>query len=312
MASVAVLVGIAVIIARNWPSNAVWASLATPSSLRSAALAGGLIAASILVRGVRWHGQLRGAVEAPMGRMLAGFAWCFVVVITLPLRLGEAARVLWARRVHGDSGHVAGALIAERLTDLLALAALAGFAALVVPDSGPGLVVGGGIVLAISLGMFAVASVFSTPLSTWVANFANRPRLRGRVGPILSRASNGLATIAPGSAIRMLGLGLIAWILNAAAITVFLIEIIPGLPWPTGVAVLVSVNLAALVNVVPANVGLYHSAAIVALLANSVPFDQALVAATGLHALSILTIFIVGGMAKIYLARFGQRIWDVV
>ncbi|MBT3396566.1 MAG: hypothetical protein HN423_05240, partial [Alphaproteobacteria bacterium] len=94
--------------------------------------------------------------------------------------------------------------------------------------------------------------------------------------------------------------------------TVFLIEIIPGLPWPTGVAVLVSVNLAALVNVVPANVGLYHSAAIVALLANSVPFDQALVAATGLHALSILTIFIVGGMAKIYLARFGQRIWDVV
>ncbi len=262
-------------------------------------LAWALTAASNLARGESWHAVIRAAIpdrkiaRAPVTRaLLIGAAASSVV----PGRLGEAARALIVSRHLGGSGEklatVAGTIVAQTVLNLLALLilAIAALAFSTIPGGRAG-----ALVTAIVLPAAVVGALLVAPALTRRAGALRSARGRAVVGWLsrqLVQARRGLAVFRRPLTTVHAGLAqLSAWALQFACCYAVLLAL--GIQQSAGLgaaaAVLLAVNVTAILPVTPSNVGVYQAACIGVLVPFGVSAGHALAYGLILQAVEVVS-----------------------
>ncbi len=279
-------------------------------------LALALMAAAFLARAESWHAVLLAAIRSKRGRdadlganldrgtvtraLLIGMAGSSVA----PGRLGEAART-WvvARRLGRPSRSFAlvlGTVVSQTFLNLLALGILAIVAVL---DSALAKARVEAIVAAVLLPAALIALIFlGPPLLRRGCSVRSRTCRKTAAWLLaqLLRGREGLAVFrSPLAAIHATGAQLGAWALQLAACyaTILALGLEHHANLAAAAAVLLAVNLTAIVPLTPSNVGVFQAACIAVLHPFGVDASRALAYGLVLQAVEVFDALILGGPA---------------
>jgi phosphatidylinositol alpha-mannosyltransferase len=275
---------------------------ATPGWIALALL---LMAASLVLRSISWHQTLRAALpDTPIAWVPVARATMIGVMASalFPGRIGEPSRVLvLTRRLGGPNRHllpvVAGTVFSQTLINLLALGVL-----VAVTFTGAPLLHGH---------LTGIASALAVPLAVCVLVILG-PRLlalgrRSRsmrvalaanaIGRLLRLARRGLTVFArPRYGVTAIASQLLAWVLQWLACYMVLLAL--GLQshatLVTAAAILLAVNLSAILPATPSNVGVFQAACLVVLAAYGVGAGPGLAYGIILQAVEVLTALALG------------------
>jgi phosphatidylinositol alpha-mannosyltransferase len=264
------------------------------------ALALVLMALSLLLRSASWHETLRAALgETQVGWTPVARATMIGVLASalFPGRIGEPTRVLvLARRLDGPASRLvpvlAGTVFSQTLINLLALAILAG-----VSFTGVPLLHGD---------LAGVTAVLAVPLALCVLVLAGPRLLRlGRrsrstrvvqtsntIARLLELARHGLVVFArPRYGSTAIAFQLLAWVLQWLACYTIVLAL--GLQSQANLvsaaAILLAVNVSAVLPATPSNVGVFQAACLVVLAAYGVGAGPGLAYGIILQAVEVLT-----------------------
>jgi phosphatidylinositol alpha-mannosyltransferase len=269
------------------------------------ALAFLLMASSLVLRSISWHEVLRAALPSthipwvPVTRAtMIGVMGSAVV----PGRVGEPARVVvLTRRLHGSNRHqlpvVAGTVFSQTLINLVALAILAGVTFTSVPllNGHPA-----GIALAVAIPLLICALVVAAPRLLAIGQRARRPRVAQvarTLAGVFALARRGLVVFArPRFGVPAIAAQLLAWALQWLSCYAVLLAL--GLTHKAGLdaaaAVLLAVNVSAILPATPSNVGVFQAACLVVLAAYGVGGGPGLAYGIILQAVEVLTALALG------------------
>jgi phosphatidyl-myo-inositol alpha-mannosyltransferase len=264
-----------------------------------------LMGTSLVMRSISWHAVLRAALPSTRIR------WPPVVRATMigvmgsavfPGRIGEPSKVLiLTRRLEGSSRHqipvVAGTVFSQTLINLLALAILLGVTFSSVPLLHDHLT---GVLGAVLVPVAIVAVVVAGPRALSRAQRSRWRRLAAlgdAAGRLLALARQGLIVFArPRFGAPAIFFQLLAWALQWLACYAVLVAM--GLQSHTGLvaaaAVLLAVNLSAVLPATPSNVGVFQAATAVVLAAFGVAAGVGIAYGIILQAVEVVTALALG------------------
>ena len=264
-----------------------------------------LMGSSLVLRSISWHQTLRAALPTTPIR------WPPVVRATMigvmasavfPGRIGEPARVVvLSRRLDGPTRRhlpvVAGTVFSQTLINLLALGILLAITFTSVP-----LLHGhvAGIVGALAVPLVLCLLVLAGPRLLVLAHRSHWHRLRMAatvVERLLRLARQGLAVFArPRHGSVAVGAQLMAWALQWLACYSVLLAL--GLQHEAGLvaaaAILLAVNVSAVVPATPSNVGVFQAACVVVLAAFEVGTSAGVAYGILLQAVEVVTALAMG------------------
>ncbi len=268
-------------------------------------LALALMAGSLLLRSVSWREILRAALpDIPIGWIAVARATMIGVMASavVPGRIGEPTRiVVLSRRLHGPSRRVlpivTGTVFSQTLINLLALAILASVTFSSIP-LGHGRLVGVLAVAAVPLALCALVL-----LGPWLLRVGRRaPSVRVRLASVaiarlLGLARQGLLVfVTPRHGLASVAAQLLAWALQWLACYAVVLAL--GLPAHPALiaaaAVLLAVNVSAILPATPSNVGVFQAACLVVLAAYGVGAGQAIAYGIVLQAVEVVTALALG------------------
>jgi phosphatidyl-myo-inositol alpha-mannosyltransferase len=269
------------------------------------ALAFALMGLSLILRSVSWQQTLRAALpDTPMPWAPVARATMIGVMgsAVFPGRIGEPSRVfVLARRLEGPNRHLlpvlAGTVFSQTLINLLALAMLAAVTFTAVP-----LVHGNaaGIATALVLPLAIVALVLAGPRLLTRAQRARSARLSraaDAIARLLRLARRGLFVFArPRHGAAAVAAQLGAWALQwLACYSVVLALGLQGhANLATAAAILLAVNVSAILPPTPSNVGVFQAACLVVLAAYGVGAGPGLAYGIILQAVEVITALALG------------------
>jgi phosphatidylinositol alpha-mannosyltransferase len=275
---------------------------ATPGWL---VLALALMACSLLLRSASWHQTLRAALpDAAIGWRAVGRATMIGVMgsALLPGRIGEPSRVLvLTRRLEGSRRQllpiVAGTVFSQTLINLIALVVLAIVTFTAVPLLHGHLA---GVLIALVIPLAACLVVLAGPRLLSLARRSRSPRVSSgalTVARLLRLARRGLLVFArPRYGVPAVLSQLLAWALQWLACYAVLLSL--GLTHEAGLAaaaaILLAVNVSAVLPATPSNVGVFQAACLVVLAAYGVGAGQGLAYGIILQAIELLTALALG------------------
>lgn len=215
-------------------------------------LALALATGNYLLRLVRWEYYLRQIdVRVPLGLSALVFFAGFVMSVT-PGKVGEVFKSLLLYESRGISiAKTAPVVVAERLTDLIALVAIASVGALTFEEGGP-IALGGGMLVLLGL----VVSMYR-PAGELVIAIARRTPVVRRFAPRLQEAYESLYTLSrPAPLLVGTLLSLLAWGLEVAALVV-IVGAFPGamIEWDAAAVVYSASTLAGALAMMPGGLG---------------------------------------------------------
>jgi phosphatidyl-myo-inositol alpha-mannosyltransferase len=275
---------------------------ASPGWVLSALL---LMMLSLLARSASWQATLRAALPS------SHIAWALVARATMigvmasavfPGRIGEPTRILvLGRRIEGPASRtfpvVTGTVFSQTLINLAALGILAAVTFTSVP-----LLHGRASALEAVLAVPAIAAlfVFGGPALLRVAQRSRNLRVRQgaiALNELLSLARRGLVVFArPRYGVPAVGFQLLAWALQWGSCYMILLAL--GLQHQatpaTAAAILLAVNVTAIVPATPSNVGVFQAACLVVLAAYGIGAGPALAYGILLQAIELLTALALG------------------
>jgi phosphatidyl-myo-inositol alpha-mannosyltransferase len=269
------------------------------------ALAFVLMALSLLLRSISWHETLRAALpETSIGWASVARATMIGVMTSalFPGRLGEPSRVLvLTRRLDGPARRllpvIAGTVFSQTLINLLALAILAG-----VTFTGVPLLHGhlAGIATALAVPLAVCALVLAGPRLLALTERSRSMRLRVAaitIARLLRQARRGLIVFArPRHGLAAVTFQLLAWALQWLAC--YMVVLALGLQSQASpvaaAAILLAVNVSAVLPATPSNVGVFQAACLVVLAAYGVGAGPALAYGIILQAVEVLTALVLG------------------
>jgi phosphatidylinositol alpha-mannosyltransferase len=217
-----------------------------------------------------------------------------------PGRVGEPTRVLvLARDLEGSRRRLlpvlAGTVFSQTLTNLIALAILAGvtFSTVQLPGGDTAGIVG---FLAVPLAI--VALVLAGPRLVAVGERSRSPRI-ARVSNAVVRGLNlarqGLRVFArPRFGVSAIGSQLLAWVLQWLSCYTVILALGIHADVTAAAAVLLAVNVSAILPATPSNVGVFQAACLVVLAAYGVGAGQALAYGILLQAVEVFTALALG------------------
>jgi phosphatidylinositol alpha-mannosyltransferase len=278
-----------------------------------------LMMLSLVARALSWRAVLRAALpDAPIRFAAVTRATMIGVMASavLPGRIGEPTRVLvLSRRLPGRATTtfpvVAGTVLSQTLINLVALGILAAVTFTSVP-----LLQGHASALeaVLAVPVFVALFVFGGPL---ILRLARRsPSLRIRAGAaafagLLRAARRGLVVFAtPRYGAPAIGFQLLAWALQwgSCYMVVLALGLDPKASPVTAAAILLAVNVTAVVPATPSNVGVFQAACLVVLAAYGIGAGPALAYGIILQAIELLTALVLGVPA---LLREGMTWQDI-
>jgi len=269
------------------------------------ALALALMASSLLLRAASWHQTLRAALpETPIrwGAVIRATMIGVMASAVFPGRIGEPSRVLvLSRRLEGPTKRqlpvVAGTVFSQTLINLLALTILAG-----VTFSSVSLLRGhpAGIATAIAVPLAICALVLAGPRLLALGQRARSARVAlaaKAIARLLNLARRGLIVFArPRYGFTAVALQLLAWTLQwlACYMVVLALGLQSHANLATAAAVLLAVNVSAILPATPSNLGVFQAACLVVLAAYGVGAGPGLAYGIILQAVEVLTALLLG------------------
>jgi phosphatidylinositol alpha-mannosyltransferase len=269
------------------------------------ALALALMSLAMLMRAVSWHQTLRAALPdtaMPWGSVIRALMIGVMASALVPGRLGEPSRILvLSRRLEGRTSRlvpiVAGTVFSQTLINLLALVILLAVSFTSVPLPSGHVA---GIVTALALPLAACALVLAGPRLLALAQRSPWPRLAhaaNTIARLLHLARQGLVVFArPRYGSTAIAFQLLAWALQWLACYMVILAL--GLQSEAGpaaaAAILLAVNLSAVLPATPSNVGVFQAACLVVLAAYGVGAGQGLAYGIILQAVEVVTALILG------------------
>lgn len=264
-----------------------------------------LMMVSLLARALSWHAILSAALPEVRLR------WAPVVRATMigvlasavfPGRIGEPTRVLvLSRRLEGPATRilpiVAGTVFSQTLINLLALAILAAVTFSSVP-----LLHGHASALeaVIAVPLVVALLVFAGPPLLRLAQRSHNARIRSGAiafSGMLRLGRQGLVAFAiPRYGIPAIGAQLLAWTLQwgSCYMVILALGLEPQATLVTAAAILLAVNVSAVLPATPSNVGVFQAACLVVLAAYGVGAGQGLAYGIILQAIELLTALTLG------------------
>jgi len=275
---------------------------ATPGWIALALL---LMGSSLVLRSVSWHQTLRAALpDTPI-------AWAPVIRATMigvmasavfPGRIGEPTRVvILTRRLEGSSRHllpiVAGTVFSQTLINLLALGVLAVVTFTSVPLLHDHL---GGVATALVVPLAVTALVVFGPRLLALgrrSRTARVARAADSVARMLALARQGLTVFArPRFGIAAVASQLAAWALQwlACYSVILALGLQSQADLAAAAAILLVVNVSAILPATPSNVGVFQAACLVVLSAYGIGYGPALAYGIILQAVEVVTALALG------------------
>jgi phosphatidyl-myo-inositol alpha-mannosyltransferase len=275
---------------------------ATPGWIALAFL---LMASSLVLRSISWHQTLRAALpENPISRQSVIRATMIGVMASavFPGRIGEPSRVLvLTRRLEGPNRRllpiVAGTVFSQTLINLLALAILAAVTFTSVPLLNGHV---SGILTAVAVPLAICGLVLLGPRLLAFAQRSRSTRIARAANAVeraLRLARRGLIVFArPRYGAGAIASQLAAWALQWLACYMVLLSL--GLQVQAGLvsaaAILLAVNVSAILPATPSNVGVFQAACLVVLAAYGVGAGPGLAYGIILQAVEVLTALALG------------------
>ncbi len=295
----AVLAGMAALVAWRVDLAEAW-DVFTSIAPGYAALGVALLVSSNVVHAKKWQHLLSGVGPASMRDTFAVFWSSMATNNVIPLRAGDVLRVqVMSQRTGLPRGGIVASLLTERLLDGLSFVVLIAVALAI-----------GGRTNYLNFWALAALAIFVAIIAVTVAAARSRPgpriahtpllrvlptRPRKLVADFIPHAIDGLRPLGePRSGLLVAGWALFAWSLEAAAFVAwgeaFRVEAGPEV----FVLVMVAVNVASSITILPANLGLFELTAVGILRAGGIEPSAATAYAVGTHLLIIATIALVG------------------
>jgi len=264
-----------------------------------------LMASSLVLRSISWHEVLRAALPDTHIPWLPVTRATMIGVMgsaAVPGRVGEPARiVVLTRRLDGSNRRqlpiVAGTVFSQTLINLLALAILAAVTFTSVPllSGHPA-----GIATAIAIPLLICALVLAAPRLLALGRRARSPRVAKAartLAAVFGLARRGLIVFArPRFGVPAIAAQLAAWALQWLSCYTVLLAL--GLEHEAGLAaaaaVLLAVNVSAVLPATPSNVGVFQAACLVVLAAYGVGGGPGLAYGIILQAVEVLTALALG------------------
>jgi phosphatidyl-myo-inositol alpha-mannosyltransferase len=268
---------------------------------------------SMFLRAVSWQAVLRAALpDMRLGSLLVVRATMIGVLVSalIPGRLGEPARAYVVARRAGDTARrfplVLGTVFAQILINLLALAILAA-----ITIASLALIRGHAtaLIAAVSAPIAVVALVVASPALLATAKrsrHAHLSRIVRWLSDQIVQVRNGLRVFTrPRLGAGAIVAQLAAWAVQtlAAYAVLYALNLQGKAGLAAAAAILLAVNLTALVPITPSNIGIFQAAAIAALTAYGVDAGHALAYGILLQAVEITTAVVLGVPALL-----GERI----
>lgn len=264
-----------------------------------------LMMSAMVARSVSWRHTLLAALPGTeIGRIVVARATMIGVLgsAVFPGRLGEPARVLviarhLPHRTRQMVPLVAGTAFSQTIINLLALAILAAITFTSVPILHGS---AGGLLTAAIVPAVVVFAVLTGPLALRLAARSRSPRVRAAAETLtrlLKLAAQGLRAFGkPRHGVPAVGAQLLAWALQwLSCYTVLLALHLQGDAGLAGAAaVLLAVNLSAVLPATPSNVGVFQAACLVVLAAYGVGGGTALAYGILLQVIEVLTALVLG------------------
>jgi glycosyltransferase 2 family protein len=259
-----------------------------------------VLAVSVWVRAVRWRSLFLPARRPPVAATTRALIIGQFFNNILPARAGEAARIVVLNQETGTSrAETLGTAVAERIADLLVLLLLLFVALPFLPEL-TWLRAAGALAL-ILVALIAATTVVLRRFSHRPLGFLLRPLARlpaiGReqTDRVASRLVEGLHALErPERAGPAVGLTIASWLLIGLSYWFVLLAFEPDLGFDAAILVLVTTSLSLVIPSLPASVGVFEAAAIVALRPYGVDDSRALSFAVVLHALNLVPYLIAG------------------
>ncbi|MEA2202277.1 MAG: phosphatidyl-myo-inositol alpha-mannosyltransferase [Solirubrobacteraceae bacterium] len=269
------------------------------------ALALVLMALSLVLRSVSWYATLRAALPDTPIRLGAVVRATMIGVMgsaVFPGRIGEPSRVLvLTRRLEGPNRRllpvVAGTVFSQTLINLLALGVL-----LAVTFSSVRIFHGNvaGIEAALAVPLAISALVIAGPRLLALARRSRSMRVSGAADAItrlLQLARRGLIVFArPRYGLAAVSAQLLAWALQwlACYAVIRALSLQAHADLTAAAAILLAVNLSAILPATPSNVGVFQAACLVVLAAYGVGAGPALAYGIILQAVEVVTALALG------------------
>jgi phosphatidyl-myo-inositol alpha-mannosyltransferase len=264
------------------------------------ALALALMGLAMLVRAISWHEALRAALPdtpIPWRAVIRATMIGVMASAVFPGRIGEPTRiVVLARRLGGSQRQllpiVTGTVFSQTLINLFALAILASvtFSSIPIGHGSFGAILG---VAAIPLALCVLVLLGPRLLRLGGRSRSLRVRLASAaIARMLSLARRGLVVfVTPRHGLASVACQLLAWALQWLACYAVLLAL--GLPAHppliAAAAVLLAVNVSAILPATPSNVGVFQAACLVVLAAYGVGAGQAIAYGIVLQAVEVVT-----------------------
>jgi uncharacterized protein (TIRG00374 family) len=223
------------------------------------------LSADMAARITRWWWMVR-AVEPglPLASCVRPFLGSLALNNTVPLRAGDVVRVFGFRRaLRAPTAHLVGTLVLERMLDLLMLLAI--LLVGVLGTSGvfprPFIVTAGAVGLAGVAALLAI-TLFPGPITALIQRvvariFAGRSWLPAASAAVTQLTGSLALLRSPARALRLLGLTLLAWLLEGAVFACVMWSLHIQVPWPAPWLSLGAATLATLLPSSPGYVGTF-------------------------------------------------------
>jgi phosphatidyl-myo-inositol alpha-mannosyltransferase len=268
------------------------------------ALALALMALSLVLRSISWHEALRAALpgtRVPWPAVVRATMIGVMASAVVPGRIGEPTRiVILSRRLGGPARRmlpiVTGTVFSQTLINLLALAILASVTFSSIPIHGP--LAGIVAVAAVPLALCLLVLLGPRLLRLGRRSRSLRVRLASEtIARLLKLARQGLVVfVTPRHGLASVAAQLTAWTLQwLSCYAVVLALGIPAHPQLiAAAAVLLAVNVSAILPATPSNVGVFQAACLVVLAAYGVGAGEAIAYGIVLQAVEITTALVLG------------------
>jgi glycosyltransferase 2 family protein len=263
----------------------------------------GALAAAIVLRAARWRVLFAAPGRPGLRPTLSAYLVGLFFNGILPLRAGEAARIVaLARRTGRPTAEVTATVVVERLLDVVSLLALLLASAPWLPHL-TWLRAAAIVAAAAGAGVLAAAVLLlrfgDRPLELLLRPLALLPGIdRPRAREAARAAGRGLVVLrSPRTAGVACGLTLASWLALAISCWTLTLAFHLHLPLLAGLLVVVATNLGQVLPSSPAALGVFEAATLVALSAYGVARAPALSYAVFLHVLNLLPFLAAGPLA---------------
>ena len=258
------------------------------------------LALGVWLRAVRWRALFSAGRRPPLWPTTASLLVGYFFSTILPLRAGEAARVVALHQRAGTSrAESAGTAVIERVYDLVAMLGILFVLLPWLPE-----VTWVRAAAAVGAALLAVVAVAVVVLAVWgdravhalMRPFGILPIVpTDRLEEIGHNLAHGLAGLRqPATALWAFALTVVSWFVLGVSTWFVFVAFDLGLSPAAGTFAIVATGFAAVLPSGPSGVGVFEAAVVVALRAYGIDDSTALSAALVLHAVQSLPVIVAG------------------